>query len=121
MSKEKQEIPDEREVHASFEDDVSLSPEEAQSKIALLLSKTTDLETLTEVDDAEVKLISALKVIAEKFNMDLVDEYTNKYLQLKVSLHRQGRGEIKEIARPSANTEERQRTSLRNMLFGGVR
>lgn len=117
----KEELPDENDVHVSYDDDISLSPEEAQSKIALLLSKTDNLETLSETDEAEVKLISALKVIAEKYNMPLVTQYTDKYLQLKVSLHRQGRKEIQDIARPNPNTEERQRTSLRSLLFGGVR
>jgi hypothetical protein len=87
----------------------------------MMLSRTENLETLSETDDAEVKLIAALKTIAERYNMPLVDDYTDKYLQLKVSLHRQGRKEIQEIARPSHEQDERQKSSLKSLLLGGIR
>lgn len=115
------EIPKNEDVHYGTYEEESLTEEEARSKIAMMLSRTENLETLSETDDAEVKLISALKTIAERYNMPLVDDYTDKYLQLKVSLHRQGRKEIQEIARPSHDTEERQKSSLKSLLLGGIR
>lgn len=117
---EKQEVPKGEEVNIGFEDD-SLSPEEAQAKIATMLAKSENLETLSETTEEEVRLISALATISNQFEMTMLDNYIDRYLSLKVSLHRQGRKEISEIARPSQPHEEKARSSLRNMLLGGGR
>lgn len=111
-------MPKEEDVNVSFDDDVSLSPEEAQAKIATMLAKSENLETLSETTEEEVRLMSALATIAEEFNISMLDTYLNKYLQLKVSLHRQGRKEISEIARPNPQQEQQARSSLRSMLMG---
>jgi hypothetical protein len=120
MSKEQQQIPTEQEVSLGI-DEESLSPEEAQSKIAMLLTKAQNLEMLSETTEEEVKLISALSTIANNYNMGLLNGYLKSYLQLKVSLHRQGRKEIQEIAKPSPETEQRQKAGLRQLLLGGGR
>jgi hypothetical protein len=83
-----------------------------------MLAKSENLETLSETTEEEVRLMSALGAIADKFNISMLDSYLQKYLQLKVSLHRQGRKEISEIARPNPQQEERARSSLRSMLLG---
>ena len=112
-------VPSEQDVNIGFDDDQSLSPEEAQAKIATMLAKSENLETLSETTEEEVRLMSALATIADEFNISMLSSYIDKYLQLKVSLHRQGRKEIAEIARPNPQQEQQARTSLRSMLMGG--
>jgi hypothetical protein len=114
-------IPTEAEVNIGYgeEEGAQLSPEEAQSKIAIMLAESKHLETMSETTDAEVKLIGALSTIGERFELGMLNGYLKHYLQLKVSLHRQGRKEIQEVARPSPQREEQTKNSLRNMLLGG--
>ena len=112
------ELPTEQDVNVDFDDDASLSPEEAQAKIATMLAKSESLETLSETTEEEVRLMSALGSIANEFNIKMLKSYLNKYLQLKVSLHRQGRKEISEIAKPNPQQEQQARSSLRSMLMG---
>ncbi len=114
-------IPDEREVEAygGFGEDEQLTPEEAQSKIALMLAQSKHLETMSETTDAEVKLIGALSTIGRVYNISLINEYLHHYLSLKISLHRQGRKEIQEVAKPHGSSEERMKSSLKSMLLGG--
>lgn len=119
MAKQKQEIPSEQEVNLNWSDEESLSPDEAQSRIALMLARTQNLETLSETDIDEVKLISALSTISRRYKLNMIQDYVANYLKLKVSLHRQGRKEIQEIAKPSAGGEERAKSGLRNLLLGG--
>jgi hypothetical protein len=111
-------IPNEQDVNVGFDDDMSLSPEEAQARIATMLARSESLETLSETTEEEVRLMSALGTIAQKFNISMLDMYLTKYLQLKVSLHRQGRKEISEIAKPSGHPEQQARQSLKSMLLG---
>ncbi len=54
------EVPSEQDVNIGFDDDSSLSPEEAQAKIATMLAKSENLETLSETTEEEVRLMSAL-------------------------------------------------------------
>jgi len=84
-----------------------------------MLARTQNLETLSETDIDEVKLISALSTIGNRYKLDMVNDYISNYLKLKVSLHRQGRKEIQEIAKPSVGGEERAKSGLRNLLLGG--
>lgn len=111
-------LPKEEDVNVNYDDDQSLSPEEAQARIATMLAKSENLETLSETTEEEVRLMSALSTIAKEFKMTMLDSYLDKYLQLKVSLHRQGRKEIAEIARPNPQQEQQARSSLRQMLMG---
>ena len=115
----KQELPNEKDVNISWSDDENLSSEEAQSRIAMMLARTQNLETLSETNIDEVKLVSALSTISKRYNLSMVNDYISNYLKLKVSLHRQGRKEIQEIAKPSQGGEERAKTGLRSLLLGG--
>lgn len=112
-------VPTEQDVNVGFDDDASLSPEEAQARIATMLAKSENLETLSETTEEEVRLMSALATIADEFKIGMLNTYIAKYLQLKVSLHRQGRKEVAEIARPNPQQEQQARSSLRAMLTGG--
>ncbi len=115
----RQNVPTEQEVSVpTFDTDASLTPEEAQSKIALMLADSRNLETMSETNEAEVKLIGALATIGSSYNMRLLNNYIAKYLSLKISLHRQGRKEIQEVARPQAGGEEKMRSSLKAILLG---
>lgn len=84
-----------------------------------MLARTENIETLSETTDEEVKLISALSTISERYKLGMINDYLGNYLKLKVSLHRQGRKEIQEIAKPSPASEERAKSGLRNLLLGG--
>jgi len=74
---------------------------------------------MSETTDAEVKLIGALSTIGEKFEIGLINDYLKHYLSLKISLHRQGRKEIQEVARPQAGSEQKMQSNLKQMLLGG--
>ena len=74
---------------------------------------------MSETTEAEVKLIGALMTIGEKFQIGLINDYLKHYLSLKISLHRQGRKEIQEVARPTVGSEEKMKSSLKQMLLGG--
>lgn len=84
-----------------------------------MLAQSKHLETMSETSEAEVKLIGALMTIGEKFEIGLIKDYLRHYLSLKISLHRQGRKEIQEVARPTAGTDEKMKSSLKQMLLGG--
>lgn len=115
-------MPSEQDVnvpsYGGFGEDEQLSPEEAQSRIAMMLASSKNLETMSETTDAEVKLVGALSTIGSKFNIGLINEYLAHYLSLKISLHRQGRKEIQEVAKPSQGHEEKMRGNLKAMLLG---
>jgi len=100
------------------EPEESLSPEEAQAKIAMLLAKTEHLEVMSELDDDEIKLIAALRTIAKLFNNDVLNTYVDYYLKLKVSRFREGRREIKDIAVPQPSQKEKLRKSIKDILMG---
>jgi hypothetical protein len=114
-------VPTEQEVNVGYDynEDASLSPEEAQAKIAMLLARSDNLKTLSETTEDEVKLISALSTLGKTYKIPLLNSYIDNYLELKVSLHRQGRKEIADISRPTTGSEERAKSSLRQMLTGG--
>jgi len=57
-------LPKEEDVNVNYDDDQSLSPEEAQARIATMLAKSENLETLSETTEEEVSLMSALSTIA---------------------------------------------------------
>lgn len=119
----KMQLPKEEDVnvpnYGGFGEDEQLSPEEAQSKIAMMLAVSKHLETMSETTEPEVKLIGALSTIGEQFQIGLLNDYIKHYLSLKISLHRQGRKEIQEVARPSAGSDEKMKSSLKSMLLGG--
>ncbi|MGD9381717.1 MAG: hypothetical protein PVI03_04660 [Candidatus Thorarchaeota archaeon] len=122
-NQEQMQLPSDEDVnvpsYGGFGEDEQLSPEEAQSKIAMMLAQSKHLETMSETTDAEVKLIGALSTIGKKFEIGLINDYLTHYLSLKISLHRQGRKEIQEVARPSGGHEEKMKSSLKQMLLGG--
>ena len=118
-------IPTPQEVsvppYAGFDEDASVSPEEAQSRIALMLAQSRNLETMSETTEAEVKLVGALTTVGSMYGIGLLNNYLEHYLKLKISLHRQGRKEIQEVAKPTPGSEDKMRQSLRSMLLGGGR
>ncbi len=95
-----------------------LSPEEAQAKISMLLTKPENLELMAEISREEMIRIACLKTIADKYDDKFLKLFINNYLSLTVSLGRRGRGEVVEIARPSGVQRETMRRNLRDMLLG---
>lgn len=85
-----------------------------------MLAKSENLDLLSETTEEEVKLVSSLSAIGEMYELGLLNAYLSKFLALKVSLRRQGRKEIQEIARPSGGTEDKAKQSLKSLLIGGM-
>ena len=107
-----------KEDYQQFQRDEILTPEEAQSKIALLLAETKEPKLMSELGAEEVKLVSALKTVADEVEAEMLKMFIDNFLQMRVSLKRQGRREILEVSRATTGTEERMRKGLRSVILG---
>jgi len=107
-----------REDYAQFQKDEILTPEEAQSKIALLLAETESPDLMSEMGGEEIKLLSALQTVADQVDADILKNFIRNFLRMRVSLKRQGRKEILEVSRSGAGTEEKMRKGIKSMILG---
>ena len=95
-----------------------LSPEEAQAKISMLLTKPENLELMAELSKEEMIRLACLKTVADQYDNKFLHSFISNYLAFTVSLGRRGRGEVVEIARPSNIQRETMKRNLRDMLIG---
>lgn len=98
----------------------NLSVDEALAKVAMMLGKTDDHKTLTELDDYELKLVAALYAVCEKTKDKMILTFLLNFLRLRVSYKRQGRKELLDVARSSTQREDMKVSRLRQ-FFSGVR
>lgn len=71
-----------------------IGQEEALAKSLLELTKPKIIEFFSELDDEEILMLSALKSWAKITNVQILDDFCNSFLKLRVSRFRQGRREI---------------------------
>jgi len=107
-----------REDYAQFQKDEILTPEEAQSKIALLLAETESPDLMSEMGGEEIKLLSALQTVADQVDAMILKDFIKNFLRMRVSLKRQGRKEILEVSRGGGRTEEKLRKGIKSMILG---
>ena len=111
------------ELNLDMSEDETLSQEEAFAKIALILGETKNPKLLTELDDYEIKLASALFAVSENVSMhdvaeeEMIKKFLENFLKLRVSHKRQGRRELLEIAKSAREIPEQRFSRLRN-IFG---
>ncbi|MEM1544340.1 MAG: hypothetical protein QXD79_08255 [Candidatus Methanomethylicia archaeon] len=89
-----------------------LSMEEALAKISILLTREEKIRMLTELDDQEIRLISSLLGVADRYGLDFVKCFVNNFMLLRVSLRRKGRGEIVNLAQQIPELTEKIKTKL---------
>jgi len=112
------EVPTQKREYSSFKEDEVLSPEEAQARISLILAESKNLHFMTELRDDEIKLLAGLKAIAEEYGASFLDKFIQNFLEMRISLGRKGRTEIKDVARGVGSGEEKMRKGLKSMILG---
>lgn len=106
------------------DDQEQLSYDEALSRVALILAETRSPKLLSEIDDMEIRLCSALYAVSESVAMfdvhqeKMILSFLNNFLQLRVSNKRLGRRELLEVAKSAKDIPEQRFSRLRS-LFGG--
>lgn len=93
--------------------------DEAQAKAVSTLAETKDFRTMSDLDPDEVKLCTALDVISNKIDDNVMREVVDNFPLFRVSKLRLGRGEIKEIAAAKRDNELEKVSRLRR--FFGLR
>ena len=117
MASEKALIPA---VNVDIGQDESLTVDEALAKVAMLLAKTEYPKMLSEVNDSEIRLISALYAVAERTKNVMIINFLLYFLQLRVSHKRKGREEVLKIAQSSKNESDAKFSRLKS-IFSGMR
>jgi hypothetical protein len=107
-----------QEDYRGFQKDEILTPEEAQSKIALLLAETQSPDLMSELGGEEIKLLSALQTVASETKAGILNDFILNFLRMRVSLKRQGRKEILDVSKGGIGAEEKMRKSMKSMILG---
>lgn len=100
--------------------DESISVDEALGKVAMYLSKTENPKILSEVNDTEIRLAAALYSIAERVKDDMLKNFLDNFLYLRVSNKRKGREELLKIAQSVREMPESRLARLRSFFGGGM-
>lgn len=113
QSKEKyQEIPA---VDIDAEEGMTL--EESLAKVAMLLAKVHDPRVLSEVNDAEVRYCAALDVVAKKFDNQMLSDFLDSFLLLRISKTREGRRELLQIAKSAREGSDGRMARFRQLFM----
>ena len=70
-------------------------------------------EVKTELNDAEILTISKLRFMSERYNLPVLNDFTNNLMTLKISRHRKGRGEFIQ----GLHADERRDTGVNEGFF----
>lgn len=108
-------------VNVDLDSDESMSIDEALARVAMILAKTENKKILSEVTDYEIRLISALFTIAKKSKNDLILDFLENFLLLRVSHKRKGRDELLKIAQSAREGSDSKMNRLRQLFTGGFR
>lgn len=111
-------LPVEKKDYSVFKEDEVLSPEEAQARISLILAESKNIHFMTELKDEEVKLLAGLKSVAQMYGAEFLTKFIKNFLEMRISLNRKGRLEIKDVARGGVAGEEKMRKGLKSMILG---
>lgn len=90
-------------------DSTPTTTDEAQAKAVTTLAETKDFRTMSEMDENEIKLVTALDCIGRELGDDLLCDVVEKMARWKVSNVRKGRLELVTLSR---SLEESQVTKI---------
>lgn len=77
------------------EKDVTKAQDEEDNKSdSSQLLKKNDIELKTELTDPEIVSIAKIRFMAEMYDIDILEQFTNNLMELKVSRFRRGRREF---------------------------
>jgi len=97
----------------------ALTSDEAQAKAVNTLADTTDFRTMTDMDVNEVKLLTALDAVSKELEDELLESVVENFARWKVSKERKGRGEIKDVARSTEESEAKKMNKLKQWIGMG--
>ncbi len=92
--------------------------DEAIAKIAMILGKSEKIRLLTDIDDAEIKQVAALLVVADVVKDDNLKNFCVNFMELRVSKKRKGRTELLDLAKSSGQAAQ-QKLGFVRRIFGG--
>lgn len=98
--------------------DEGLSVDEALAKVAMLLANVKEPRVLSEVNEEEIKLCSALFVVANRMQDKMLADFLANFLLLRVSKKRKGRDELLQIAKSAREASTNMAGRLKNLLTG---
>lgn len=101
------------------EEQQSFNIEEAIGRISIILAESKNPKALSDLDDSEIRLISALIAVAEHINDQMVKTFIENLLVLKVSHMRKGRREIIDLARGIRDQQQMGWANRIRGVFGG--
>jgi hypothetical protein len=99
--------------------DVS-TQEEALAKVTVLLADKKKREVITDLNDEEIKLMSAITAVSKSYKMTMAKDFINELMLLRISKNRLGRKEIIDLSRGVQQAQAMNvRSRLRRILMGG--
>lgn len=78
--------------------------------------KKEDIKTKTDLSANEIKRITKIKVVADYYNIGILNNLIDYYCLFKVSKERLGRSEVVNMLKSELNIEDKNK-SLYNKLF----
>lgn len=106
----------EQELSKLIDDSEVMSAEEARAKISMILAESKRPELMSELNPLEEKMLAVLKTISIKRNSKMLETFINYFLLYRISLLRQGRKEILEVAKGIDSEEQKVKRGFRNMF-----
>lgn len=98
---------DEKIQGVDVNDDIDYSTQDeaiAKTIIAMLNIKEGDLSKMTQInDEKELRQIAVLKTVGSFYGIKMLEDFTGHLLELKISLSRKGREEIKSMITSQMN------------------
>lgn len=98
--------------------------EEALAQLSMeFMNPTTEdkLFTITDITPQEIFGISTLMSLAETFNSELMRNWVNNFLRLRISRFRMGRKELLMLGSGIKETGERRKRASLDSLFSGFK
>lgn len=94
--------------------------EESIARILSDLGRTAHPKLLSDVDEEEIPLLVALGILGKRIKSDLVNDSIEDFLNLRVSLNRQGRQEMITVALASRyrSGSGKSKSGLKSLLSG---
>ena len=84
-----------------------ISQEEALAKISMILAKTENPESLSDLPPDEIMDMTIIKTLGTRLESGLMLDMVKNYLLLRVSNKRQGRKEIIQVASSGKHDDEK--------------
>jgi hypothetical protein len=103
------------------EEQQTFNVEEAIGRISIILAESKNPKALSDLDDSEIRLISALIAVAESDDVkdQMLQSFISNLLVLKVSHMRKGRREIIDLARGIRDQQQMGWANRVRSVFGG--